>query len=368
MHALTSRFVGEILRPISRAPLFLTACAMTMASPAWAAPHIVCVNNVTALHTELEKAGESGVNNDADTHINLAVGTYATNNSIFQYGSAKTFTLDITGGYNSDCSKQITQNPIYTVLSGVGSSKLILQSNSMGDVSLRFLTFKGGKVAGGGSALSMNTAGSTGQVIIDYDIFTANQGGSAVDIGYSSLVQLDGNLFYGNVGDLATFFATNTVQFYAINNTFTQNVIFDTADGAYTLAVQGASGFSAAVSNNIFFNNSFTNTHGSTDYDIAMVGSAGSTVQLEKNIAHVVEVLGATATNSDLPGNPDPQFASSTDFHLLPTSPGIAAGTLTPPGGLPSIDIQGNPRTFNGSVDLGAYERGDDIFRDGFGF
>ena len=351
----------------SGAPRFLLACAMALSSSVWAVPpHTPCVTNATELRTELEKAGETGINNDADTHINLAVGIYSINNTIFQYGSAKTFTLDITGGYNSDCSHQITQNPIYTVLSGVGSSKLILQSNSMGDVSIRFVTFKGGNVTSGGSALSMNTGGSTGQIIIDYDIFTANQGGNVVDIGYSSLVQLDGSLFYGNSGTTATFAATNTAKFYAINNTFTQNTVADSADGAYILVA--AQFNTAALSNNIFYGNSFTNTHGSTDYNIGLFGQSGSTAQLEKNIANPVFVANTTLTDSDFAGSPNPQFASSTDFHLLPTSPGVATGTLTPAGGLPVIDIQGNPRTYNGKVDLGAYERGDDIFKDGFGF
>jgi hypothetical protein len=338
---------------------------MAMSSSVWAAPHIVCVNNVTDLYTELANAGLGGANNDADTHINLAVGVYPISDGVFFYDSAMTFTLDVTGGYNSDCSQQITRNPIYTVLSGAGSN-LILESSSAGDVSLRFLTFKGGN----GGALIMNPGGGhTGQIIIDYDIFTANTGGNVVNIGGSSLVQLDGNLFYGNTGTQATFISSGTMQFYAINNTFTQNAIADSPYGASTLWVEGVSGSSAAVSNNIFFNNTFTNTHGSTDYDIILYGSAGSTVQVEKNIVDLVGVTNATlVTETDLPQNTDPQFASSTDFRLMRTSPGIAAGTLTPPGGLPTIDIQGNPRTYNGAVDIGAYERGDDIFKDGFGF
>jgi len=80
------------------------------------------------LRTELEKAGEGGINNDADNQINLAVGVYPTDNTIFQYSSAKTFTLGIIGGYNADCSKQLTRNPIFTVLSGVGGSTLMMQT------------------------------------------------------------------------------------------------------------------------------------------------------------------------------------------------------------------------------------------------
>ena len=352
---------------------FVFACAMAAGSSAWAAPHTPCVTNATELSAEIAKAGNGGINNDADTHINLAVGVYPITSFLY-YLSHETFTLDITGGFNSDCSKQVTQNPIYTVLSGVGGGTEILDSESYGDVSLRFLTFKGGNGAGDGtSALRMNAA-YPGQIIIDYDIFTANTGGVVVSIGDSSLVQLDGNLFYSNTGTLATFYALNTVQFYAINNTFTQNALADSTRGAATLWVEGdsSSSASAALSNNIFFNNSFTNTHGSTDYDMHLVGSVGttgSTVRLEKNIANLASVSAATlVTFTDLPMNTDPQFVSSTDFPLMSNSPGIAAGTLTAPGGLPVNDIEGNPRTYNGAVDLGAYEHGDEIFADGFSF
>ncbi len=39
----------------------------------------------------------------------------------------------------------------------------------------------------------------------------------------------------------------------------------------------------------------------------------------------------------------------------------------SPLDGLPTIDIRSLARTYNNHVDLGAYEQGDDIFRDGFG-
>jgi len=48
----------------------------------------------------------------------------------------------------------------------------------MGDVSLRFLTFKGGNGHEQCQRAEHAPPGnSTGQIIIDYDIFTANSGG-----------------------------------------------------------------------------------------------------------------------------------------------------------------------------------------------
>jgi hypothetical protein len=65
----------------------------------------------------------------------------------------------------------------------------------------------------------------------------------------------------------------------------------------------------------------------------------------------------------------DPQFVSGSDFHLSATSPLLAAGTLTPSGNLPTIDIEGHSRTYSATtntVDMGAYEHGDEIFNDDY--
>jgi hypothetical protein len=65
----------------------------------------------------------------------------------------------------------------------------------------------------------------------------------------------------------------------------------------------------------------------------------------------------------------DPLFVSGGNFHLAATSPLLAQGTTTPAGGLPTIDLDGNSRVYNAltnSVDMGAYEHGDEIFEDSF--
>jgi hypothetical protein len=58
----------------------------------------------------------------------------------------------------------------------------------------------------------------------------------------------------------------------------------------------------------------------------------------------------------------DPNFAFGSDYHLMPGSPCIDAGTNSPPGGLPTHDPDGNARPLDGDgdtnsiADIGVYE------------
>jgi len=84
--------------------------------------------------------------------------------------------------------------------------------------------------------------------------------------------------------------------------------------------------------------------------------------------AEIWNVEGSTVviTYSDVQGgwvgegniDADPLFvdALNDDYHVLPGSPCIDAGTNNPPGGLPETDLDGNPRIMGYAVDMGAYE------------
>jgi len=56
------------------------------------------------------------------------------------------------------------------------------------------------------------------------------------------------------------------------------------------------------------------------------------------------------------PGHPGGPFWVEGNYHLLPDSPCIDAGTNTPPGGLPTTDMDGKPRVIGGRIDMGPYE------------
>lgn len=54
--------------------------------------------------------------------------------------------------------------------------------------------------------------------------------------------------------------------------------------------------------------------------------------------------------------NVDPVYVGFRDLHLQAGSPLLDAGTSAPPGGLPPLDADGNPRVAGAGPDLGAYE------------
>jgi hypothetical protein len=64
----------------------------------------------------------------------------------------------------------------------------------------------------------------------------------------------------------------------------------------------------------------------------------------------------------------DPMFIDPTlfDYHLRIGSPAENMGDNDPPGGLSSVDLDGNPRIKDGIVDIGAFEGIAEIFIDGF--
>ena len=196
-----------------------------------------------------------------------------------------------------------------------------------------------------------------GGIIIDYNIIRNNRASderAGLFAGTSGPgdIHMDGNLITGNSANTNACGAEidgGSGNTYVTNNTIANNSITGPLLNGYGGLVVFGNVF---VSNNI----SWGNTH--TD-----IGAFSGSALVDNDYG----TLTGTPTSNTGPQSIDPQFSGATDFHLLPTSPLLGAGTLTPPGNLPTIDIEGHPRSYNGLVDMGAYERGDKIFADGLG-
>ena len=311
----------------------------------------VCVSDAAGLQTALDNASGS----TSGTVIEVVRGTYhlAGSQLTFNSTAAGQGQLDISGGYNSDCSAQI-KNPALTIIDGDNESG-VLSLNSTAGISVRYLTIE--------NALKVDDAGlaiviSGGGLIVDYNIIRNNRAsdehaGLTITVSGSGDIHLVGNLIVENSANTNVSGGEvdndGTGSLYAINNTVANNIITGPLLNGYGgLAIFGT----ANVSNNIFW--------GNTHLDI---GATSDSLLLDNDYG---TLNGNPSSNSGFQ-TVDPQFSSSSDFHLQPTSPLLGAGSLTPPDGLPTIDIEGHPRSYNGTVDMGAYERGDEIFSDGLG-
>ena len=320
--------------------------------PAAAATTVVCVNAGDAVdfQTQLDNAVASG----GATTLEVPRGTYHLNGNqlVFNATSMSQGQLDITGGYSSDCSTQI-KNPALTIIDGDNLSG-VLSLTSSGGVSVRYLTIQNGLKS---DRAGLNIIVSGGGVFVDYNIMRNNRAsdetaGLGVYVTGTGNIHVDGNLIADNSantnvsgGDVEN---DGSGDSYITNNTVVGNAITGPLLNGYGGLVAFGNSF---VSNNIFW--------GNTSLDISASGAA-----LANND---YATLGGTPGSNTGYQNVDPQFSSATDFHLLPASPLLGAGTLTPAGNLPTIDIEGHPRSYNGFVDMGAYERGDEIFADGLG-
>jgi FlaG/FlaF family flagellin (archaellin) len=347
----------------------LYAALIAMGASLAAHAHTFCAGSEPAIQAALDAASDGGANDNENNTIRIVIGTYDTadnNNAEFLYVNRTTArVLDINGGYNSDCSV-ITENPALTILDGGGATRVFESKSASGDVSLRFLTFQNGSTDTNdyGAGLLMNCCvGDNGPVIVDQNIIrdnhaTSGSGGFQIYLGGSGTLQFENNLVVGNsagAGNGAGEISADGGGVNIINNTFTQNTVTNMPESKI-----GGLGFDFStatspppdtMSNNIFWGNS--------GYDLQT-----SAVLVDNDVG---SNFGAPDPTSILIVSVDPQFSSSTDFHLLPTSPLLGMGTLTPAGGLPTIDVEGHSRaSLTNTVDIGAYERGNEIFKDGY--
>jgi hypothetical protein len=315
----------------------------------------VCVNagDASDLQTQLTNA----VGSTVKTAIQVPRGTYHLdgNQLLFNSTAATQGQLDIGGGFNRDCSAQI-KNPALTIIDGQGMSG-VLNVRSTAAISVRYLTIENGS-ASDAAGLVVDISG--GDIIVDYNIIQNNHasdenaGLQAIIASGSGDVHIDGNLIAGNSANTnvggGEIDNDGTGSTYVTNNTIANNSITGPLSNGYGgLFVYG----STSASNNIFW--------GNTDLDF----NAFDSVMVNNDYG----TLGGTPSSNTGSQSVDPQFVGSGNFQLAATSPLLARGTTSPAGNLPTIDILGHDREYDATtatVDMGAYERGDEIFKNDY--
>lgn len=326
--------------------------AATAGVPAVA--HTWCVSTADDLRAKLVLAQA----NAEDDTIKLVRGTYVVDTDPFKFQSTETFGLVINGGFDEGCT-QTAQDPRRTILDGAGNHQ-VFYSESKGNLALRYLTIQNGKFDGGaGGGIQINGTGSSSSVVLGINILRNNSSAYATCVGYIKVegtVHVNNNLIVDNHTPAAgglSIDAGASALVYVTNNTIANNTTGNAIAGFLFIQNYNPASPYAYVSNNIMWNN----TAGS---DVQFVGG----IQFNNNDIGLVN--GYQTDGSGANTSQDPGFASSSDYHLAATSPLLDIGLFAPTGGLPMVDLEGHARDFNGHVDLGVYERGDEIFADGF--
>jgi hypothetical protein len=249
-----------------------------------------------------------------------------------------------------------------------------INNNAQGDC--------GGGIGGGGISIGGESSGTRiiGNIISN-NTWGSGGGGIALFAAGGPLIQdniITGNNGGNQGGGLVMF---NDASPQIIGNVFSHNSAFN-GGGLYWLIPQSTPGI--LLLNNTITNNSATQgsaifTSGFDDntsiQNNAIIGQAGvDSVFCESfnsntppgftaNDVFVAGALpygGICSDQTGLQGNisADPLFVDTAvdNFHLQPASPAINTGNNAARVALPAIDIDGNTRVFNNTVDIGAFE------------
>jgi hypothetical protein len=318
-----------------------------------AAAATVCVDTVQALRDALQTTAANG---DDDT-IQIVRGVYHLAGSVLLFNSGEAHSINIVGGYAPGCATRL-HNAAMSVLDGDDSSPIFNVTTS-DDFELHFLTLQHGLISGSsGGVMAVFGNGAASSLLLANII--ARDSNSDYGVGglifeVAGTVTLQDNLVTGitSPGGAVYVGSSVTAAVHLTNNAIVGNT---TTNPASTSMIYIGAGGNVPMdaSNNIFWDNG----------GVADIDFVNGAMLMTDNDYQRLDVAPAAGSNGNV--SIDPGFAGSADFHLQATSPLLGIGAMTPPGGLTTYDLQGNPRTWNSTIDLGVYERGDAIFADSY--
>ena len=335
-------------------PMILMFVALAGALPALPAVGntLVCVPQDMTFAAALNQAQTQ------PTTIKLVQGSYDLKNTIWHDGAAAPNAADWThfangsellGGYTSGCAARGIAVGNTTITDSGATSTTKDGVATDGDLTISGITFTLR------NALDIFFTGAyghmpTGTVLISRDAFIdATNGGLRVDwyaFDAGGEIRVVDTLVANNTALGSNCALDFTVEFGVPSIEVTNNTVVDNAG-----ATASGACFYAPSSNPVFnvYNNIFYGNSGFSD-----VNSGSNDLVLEYN---TIGSLGGTAPATNLhTDNNDPKLDANYRPIESPQSPAINTGYNSPPGGLPSVDLDGGPRLVGARVDRGAYE------------
>ena len=196
-----------------------------------------------------------------------------------------------------------------------------------------------------------------GQGVVTFEANTFKQntsGGNGGELSISApSVTFADNLVVGNTQTNASSTGGGVWVNAATNLFFINNTI----SGNYSAGAGGGAAFQISDNMEVLnvFNNIIWGNTGSPGADVWLSGTGQERIFSNNDAHDLFGIWDLFENNLDV----DPQFVSPTtgNYRLQSGSPCIGAGTVAAPD-LPTVDLDGNPRIANGTVDLGCYELG----------
>jgi hypothetical protein len=337
---------------------------LSLATPAGAASF--CVETAAELRAALNAAQF----NDEDDLIRLKVGTFypASGGAVAPYQTVSERALTLRGGYsdvgNFPCAV-LTGKPSDTLLAGGGERQgvqFVGTAGSIARLTVQNLTITSGEGGRGGN-MAIGGEGFAGDVTIERIHFHNGNAayGGALYVETSGTLTLRNSVFRDNraTGDVAAAVIAvqhaeaSTPRVFIGGNTVVRNRCSSIAPPSCAVGGIALVGSARAA----VYNNAFALGDGP---DLVFDG----TVVLLHNALDDYDGVPETARGNLIGVEPRFVDPGNYNFRIAYSSPLREAGTSE--FDLGSLDADGKPRLHDERHDIGAYENGEYLFRDGF--
>lgn len=308
--------------------------------------------------------------------IKMVAGTYTLPSSGQPNDATVTITdqsgLTITGGYAAGCAGGIPNSaPSSTIIRPAEFDRRLMDIRFVATVestvTIRQVSFRRGRsLTADGACLDVETQQEAlGWVALERVEFTDCAGpgpGCALTADMRDAdLNLSNSLAHANTcnGGAVALLVGPTALFQVVNNTITANANSGgpNAAGLQLGSFTGSSNL-LYVLNNVIYNNGDADDR-DVQFNSNTPGFARNNLIGRQNAFPASMVV---SNNSAA----DPKFLSTTNFRPAANSPAINKGYGVAPFGVPTKDLDSTPRPQGGTIDIGAYERIPDGFRDGF--